>query len=51
MEGLRFQLDEDDPIVEESLTSAFVLAGRITGQEIDRTWLDSPHTRFVIPRS
>ncbi|MEV8631003.1 DUF6461 domain-containing protein [Streptosporangium sp. NPDC051023] len=51
MEGLRFQLDEDDPIVEESLNSAFVLAGRITGQEIDRTWLDSPHTRFVIPHS
>ncbi len=51
MEGLRFQLDEDDPVVEESLTSAFALAGRITGQEIDRTWLDSPHTRFVIPRS
>ncbi len=51
MEGLRFQLDEDDPVVEESVNSAFVLVGRITGREIDRAWLDAPHTRFVIPRS
>ncbi|MFF4417363.1 DUF6461 domain-containing protein [Streptosporangium sp. NPDC001559] len=51
MEGLKFQLDEDNPVVEESVNSAFALAGRVTGRKIDRAWLDAPHTRFLIPRA
>ncbi|MFD8527193.1 DUF6461 domain-containing protein [Streptosporangium canum] len=50
MEGLRFHLDEGGASIEESISSAFVLAGRLTGEEIGPAWLDSPHARFVILR-
>jgi hypothetical protein len=51
MNGLRFDLDENGGAIEESISSAFVLAGRVTGEEIHAAWLDSPHERFVIPRT
>jgi hypothetical protein len=51
MNGLRFQLDEYGESMKESISSAFVLAGRVTGEEIHAAWLDSPHERFVIPRA
>ncbi|MEU0478775.1 DUF6461 domain-containing protein [Streptosporangium sp. NPDC006013] len=50
MNGLRFDLEENGGSIEESISSAFVLAGRVTGEEIHAAWLDSPHERFVIPR-
>ncbi|WP_214324726.1 DUF6461 domain-containing protein [Nonomuraea sediminis] len=51
MNGLRFRLDENGESIEESISSAFVLAGRLTGEEINADWLDSRHERFVIPRT
>ncbi|MFF4779487.1 DUF6461 domain-containing protein [Microtetraspora fusca] len=51
MEGLRFGLGEDDYSGEECISSAFTLAGRVTGQEIDAAWLDASHEQFVIPHT
>ncbi|WP_043615279.1 DUF6461 domain-containing protein [Nonomuraea candida] len=57
-EGLRFGLEDptdpecvnpDDPITEsESISSALVVAGRITGHELSDESLLSTHTRYVI---
>jgi hypothetical protein len=33
---------------EEMITTSLILIGRVTGQEIDQTWLETPHTRFII---
>ncbi|MFF0250002.1 DUF6461 domain-containing protein [Streptosporangium sandarakinum] len=49
MDGLRFQLDENGESIEESISSAFTLAGRLTGKEIDADWLNARHERFIIP--
>ena len=53
MAGLRFGCDDhgafevEDPVtIEESITSALRLAGRITGKEIDSAWFDSPRTLY-----
>jgi hypothetical protein len=46
MEGLRF---DDADSYEETVNSAFVLIGRVTGRQLDRDWLDATHTRAVIP--
>ncbi|WP_030907955.1 DUF6461 domain-containing protein [Streptosporangium amethystogenes] len=51
MSGLRFELDENGESIEASISSAFVLAGRVTGEEIRAAWLDSPHECFVIPHA
>ncbi|WP_283138305.1 DUF6461 domain-containing protein [Rhizohabitans arisaemae] len=50
LEGLRFSLDEE-PAVEpaESFTSALTAIGRVVGRQINRDWLDSPHTSYAIP--
>jgi hypothetical protein len=54
MEGLAFQLDNpddygiEDPVtIQVSVTSALGLAGRITGREIDATWLGAVHSNFT----
>ncbi|MFE0156497.1 DUF6461 domain-containing protein [Nonomuraea sp. NPDC059007] len=56
MAGLRFQMDDpsDRAIVNpvtfaESVSSALVLAGRVTGTELDATWLRNTHRLFVLP--
>ncbi|MFI6477136.1 DUF6461 domain-containing protein [Nonomuraea sp. NPDC050663] len=51
LEGLRFDLDEGEPAVEpaESFTSALVAIGRVVGRELDREWLDAPHTGYHVP--
>ncbi|WP_449062300.1 DUF6461 domain-containing protein [Planomonospora algeriensis] len=36
------------PPLATCLTSALALAGRVTGREIDREWMDGTHTRYVI---
>ncbi|MEU0484054.1 DUF6461 domain-containing protein [Streptosporangium sp. NPDC006013] len=56
--GLRFGCEDptdpecenpEDPITDtESIASAFVIAGRITGRELDRELLDAMHTRYLI---
>ncbi|MEV5408183.1 DUF6461 domain-containing protein [Thermopolyspora sp. NPDC052614] len=53
MAGLRFELaDPDDRppggevTVEESLSSAFVLAGRLVGRQIDDEWFSGIHTCY-----
>lgn len=55
MTGLNLRLtdpDEDpgERLVEfpESVTSAFVLAGRVTGHLVDAEWLSGVHTRYSI---
>jgi hypothetical protein len=41
--------DPDDPItLFESITSAFVIAARVTGQELDDEVLESTHVRYLI---
>ncbi|GAA3720217.1 hypothetical protein GCM10022224_102700 [Nonomuraea antimicrobica] len=56
MTGLRFGLNDDrggalGPVeVAESITSALVLIGRVTGVEISRRWLNAGHTLYVIPQ-
>lgn len=47
MHGLDFIGDS----AEAEVTSALRLIGRITGQELDDEWLNSPHVRYVIPTS
>jgi hypothetical protein len=50
MEGLRFDAGEVESFG-ESVTSVFVLIGRVTGRQLDRAWLDATHMRAVIPPS
>ncbi|TDD49831.1 hypothetical protein E1286_13240 [Nonomuraea terrae] len=51
---LRFRLGENwrhgDDAAEssESITSALVLIGRVTGREIDAAWLEAEHTMYTI---
>ncbi|GAA2420672.1 hypothetical protein GCM10010404_93770 [Nonomuraea africana] len=53
MGGLRFDIggpDNADPVdPRESFTSALVVIGRITGQEINKEWLDEPHVGYIVP--
>ncbi|MEV4565443.1 hypothetical protein AB0K12_16900 [Nonomuraea sp. NPDC049419] len=56
MDGPAFQLTnpddytiEDEVTVEVSITSALRPAGRITGREIDATWLGRVHSRYSLP--
>ncbi|WP_306870875.1 hypothetical protein [Streptosporangium brasiliense] len=51
LEGLRFELGSgrEGTSIEESISSALTLIGRITGREIDREWLDGTHTLYVMP--
>jgi hypothetical protein len=58
MEGLAFQLDNpddygiEDPVtIQVSVTSALRLAGRITGREIDATWLGAVHSNYSLKSS
>jgi hypothetical protein len=48
MEGLRFDAGEVES-VGESITSAFIMIGRVTGKQLDMEWLDATHMRAVIP--
>ncbi|MFC5825236.1 DUF6461 domain-containing protein [Nonomuraea insulae] len=53
--GLRFRLGDnwrhgdDAAETSESITSALVLIGRLTGREIDAAWLEAAHTMYTIP--
>ncbi|MFI6787038.1 hypothetical protein ACIBG4_06885 [Nonomuraea sp. NPDC050383] len=55
-EGLEMPATWDVPVdqgspTEEMITTSLVLIGRVTGQEIDQSWLDTSHTRYLIRRS
>ncbi|SDK04521.1 DUF6461 domain-containing protein [Nonomuraea jiangxiensis] len=54
LHGLRFNIDDDDPgepAIEprESFTSALTVIGRMVGHQIDRDWLESTHTTYLVP--
>ncbi|MGV9778023.1 DUF6461 domain-containing protein [Streptosporangium sp. NPDC003464] len=51
LEGLRFELGSgrEGASIEESISSALTLIGRITGREIEREWLDGTHALYVMP--
>ncbi|MEU4835445.1 DUF6461 domain-containing protein [Streptosporangium sp. NPDC023615] len=52
MEGLRFDVDSDDAVEpNESFTSALIMIGRITGHELDSSWLDATHVCYTIHAS
>ncbi|MFI6396449.1 DUF6461 domain-containing protein [Nonomuraea sp. NPDC050540] len=53
LSGLRFNLDPsdpDEPAAEpaEAFTSALVAVGRVVGQELDKTWLDTTHRCYTM---
>ncbi|MEV6983848.1 DUF6461 domain-containing protein [Sphaerisporangium sp. NPDC051017] len=54
LHGLRFNIDggkPGEPGVDprESFTSALTAIGRMVGREIDKEWLDSMHTCYIVP--
>ncbi|MEU7988263.1 hypothetical protein AB0B56_25640 [Streptosporangium canum] len=51
MPGVNWDEDDEDGdfSTEEMIDTALVLAGRVTGRELDKKWLDAIHTRYVIP--
>ncbi|WP_326641454.1 DUF6461 domain-containing protein [Streptosporangium sp. NBC_01755] len=54
MEGLRFDIIDDDvedgvTDLRESFTSALILVERITGQKINKEWLDAVYACYVLP--